>query len=103
MEGRVIGVDLTHEMAMRAKRNLKAVGVTNVTVQQIDSETLPFEDDSFDYVISNGVINLSPNKTMLFKEIHRVLKPGGTLQFADIILEKELPPHLAASVESWSQ
>jgi ubiquinone/menaquinone biosynthesis C-methylase UbiE len=64
---------------------------------------MPFADHTFDVVISNGVINLSPDKSTLFSEIYRILKPGGKLQFADIILEKNLPPHLAANVESWSQ
>lgn len=101
--GRVCGVDLTGEMVARARTNLEALQVKNFEVLKVTSEILPFSDCTFDVVISNGVINLSPDKPGLFCEIHRVLKPGGRLQFADIILEKELPPHLAAGVESWSQ
>ena len=69
----------------------------------IDSEKIPYEDQTFDVVISNGVINLAPDKGAIFKEIYRVLKPGGRLQFADIILKKELPESLANSPEAWSQ
>ena len=101
--GRVVGVDLSREMAARARANLSALQATNYEIIDVESETLPFPDDSFDRVTSNGVINLSPDKSGFFSEIHRVLKPGGLLQFADIILDKELPVHLAAGVESWSQ
>jgi len=90
-------------MVARARANLAALQANNYEVLEITSETLPFSNHTFDVVVSNGVINLSPDKARLFAEIHRVLKPGGRLQFADIILEKELPPHLAAGVESWSQ
>ncbi len=102
-KGKVIGVDLTPEMVDRARKNLAAAKVANTEVLLVASEQMPFADHTFDVVISNGVINLSPDKPTLFAEIHRVLKPGGRLQFADIILEKNLPPHLAANVESWSQ
>jgi len=102
-KGRAFGVDLTFEMVAKARANLDALRVKNVQVDLVSSERLPFADSSFSVVISNGVINLSPDKTRLFAEIYRVLKPGGRLQFADIILEKELPSHLAAGVESWSQ
>ncbi len=101
--GRVVGVDLCKEMAARARINLSLLQVKNVEVLEVASEKLPFLDHTFDRVISNGVINLSPDKIGLFAEIYRVLKPEGQLQFADIILDKELPPHLAAGVESWSQ
>lgn len=102
-QGKAYGVDLTPEMVDRANRNLAALRLSNGEVRQVLSERLPFGNDGFDVVISNGVINLSPNKARLFAEIFRVLKPGGRLQFADIILSRELPPHLRASVESWSQ
>lgn len=102
-KGKVIGVDLTPEMVDRARKNLAAANAANSEVLLVASEQMPFADHTFDVVISNGVINLSPDKPTLFAEIYRVLKPGGRLQFADIILEKDLPPHLAANVESWSQ
>jgi len=101
--GRVVGVDLSRAMVARAHANLSTLQATNYEIVAVDSEILPFPDDSFDRVTSNGVINLSPDKAGFFSEIHRVLKPGSLLQFADIILDKELPAHLAAGVESWSQ
>ena len=102
-QGRVCGIDLTEEMAERARRNLALAGVLNFEVKTVDSESIPYADSSFDVVISNGVINLSPCKQTLFREIYRVLKPGGKLQFADIVLEQALPAGLSASAESWSQ
>lgn len=101
--GTVAGVDLTAEMTKKASKNLETLGINNAVVHQTETEILPFEDSSFDVVISNGVINLSPDKKRLFGEIYRVLKVNGTLQFADIILEKALPPEQSQSVESWSQ
>jgi len=99
---RVCGVDLTEEMVERAQKNLRNLQVKNVDVHLVASERLPFSDGVFDVVISNGVINLSPYKAMLFDEIYRVLKSGGRLQFADIILEEgaSLP---AVDADSWSQ
>lgn len=102
-EGDIHGVDITEAMTLRARTNMQKLGVDNVTIHHISSEVLPFASNRFDVVISNGVINLSPFKAKVFAEIHRVLKPGGRLQFADIILEKPLPPHLMTIVESWSQ
>ena len=101
--GRVFGVDLTEEMVFRAQSNLEGLHIKNAEIHLISSEQLPFTDNTMDRVISNGVINLSPDKAKLFAEIYRVLKPGGRMQFADIILERELPPYLSAGVESWSQ
>ncbi len=101
--GRVCGIDLTEEMVGRARENLTLAGVTNFEVKKVDSEAIPYDDRSFDVVVSNGVINLSPSKETAFKEIYRVLKPGGRLRFADVVLENELPAGLAGSAESWSQ
>ncbi len=101
--GRLCGIDLTEGMAERARRNLVLAGITNFEITTVDSETIPYADCSFDVVISNGVINLSPCKETVFKEIHRILKPGGKLQFADVVLEKDLPASLAGSAEAWSQ
>ena len=100
-QGRMCGIDLTDEMAYLARKNL--AGISNVEIKTVDSEHIPYPDHSFDVVISNGVINLSPTKQITFKEIYRVLKPGGTLQFADVVLEKDLPASLAGSAEAWSQ
>jgi len=102
-QGRVQGVDLTEAMVERARENLKKAGIEMAGVQQLESESLPFDDNTFDIVISNGVINLSPEKETLFREINRVLKPEGRLGFADVVLEQELPQGMAGSAEAWSQ
>ena len=101
--GRVYGVDLTEAMVARARENLQKAGVANAEVRQVGSENLPFGDTMFDGVISNGVINLATDKETLFREINRVLKPGGWLGFADVVLEQELPQGVAGSAEAWSQ
>ncbi|MCB2183284.1 MAG: methyltransferase domain-containing protein [Desulfobulbaceae bacterium] len=101
--GQVYGIDLTQEMIDRAQKNIKKLDTTNITIKHVDSEKIPFKDNMFDVVISNGVINLSPCKQDLFQEIKRVLKPGGRLQFADIVAENELPSNLTGSLEAWAQ
>lgn len=102
-KGRVCGIDLTEEMVQRAGENLTLAGITNFEIKKVDSEAIPYDDRSFDVVISNGVINLSTSKEAAFREIYRVLKPGGKLQFADVVVENELPADLAGSAEAWSQ
>ena len=100
--GRVYGIDLTEDMVVRARENLTLAGVANFEIKKVDAETIPYDDLFFDVVISNGVINLSLHKKSLFKEINRVLKRGGRLQFADVVLDKDLPDSLAGSAEAWS-
>ncbi|NOZ69799.1 MAG: methyltransferase domain-containing protein [Deferribacteres bacterium] len=101
--GRVCGIDLTEEMVRRAKDNLAGAGISNIEIQKVDSEDIPYADHTFDVVISNGVINLSPDKDTCFREIYRVLKPGGRFQFADVVLENKLPEDLSGSLDAWSQ
>ena len=101
--GRVCGVDLTDQMIERSQKNLTEAGIMNFEIKKVDTENIPYADATFDVVISNGVINLSPCKDKLFSEIYRVLKPGGRLQFADVVLDKEMPSHLSGSLEAWSQ
>ena len=86
-----------------ARKNLAESGMNDIEILLVFSEAIPYDDNTFDTVISNGVINLSPCKRELFLEIFRVLKNGGQLQFADVVLEKELPGTLAGSLEAWSQ
>ena len=101
--GKVCGIDLTQEMVECALKNLTCSGMSDIEVTHVPSEEIPYTDNTFDTVISNGVINLSPCKQDLFQEIFRVLRNGGKLQFADVVLEKELPGALAGSLEAWSQ
>jgi SAM-dependent methyltransferase len=101
--GKVCGIDITPEMAERARANLARAGVTTAEVKVSGAESIPYPDASFDIVISNGVINLSPAKDQVFREIHRVLHPGGRFQFADIVVNQALPADVASSLEAWSQ
>jgi SAM-dependent methyltransferase len=101
--GLVCGIDLTKEMVDLARNNLTGSGMKNIEIRHVSSEEIPYDDKTFDTVISNGVINLSPCKQELLQEIFRVLKNGGKLQFADVVLEKELPGTLIGSLEAWSQ
>ena len=88
--GRVIGVDMTEQMIRKAGENAKKYGYINVEFRLGDIEELPVEDDSVDYIISNCVINLSPDKPKVFKEAYRVLRKGGKLLVSDMVLLKEL-------------
>ncbi len=101
-QGRVIGVDMTPEMIERAQANARRGGFHNVEFRLGDIEDLPVPDDSVDLVISNCVINLSPDKPRVFREAFRVLRPGGRIVVADIVLEGELPEPLRQSVEAYT-
>lgn len=101
--GRVCGIDMTPAMLERARKNMLELGFEDIELELVDSEKIPYSDASFDVVISSGVINLSPAKLGLFQEIRRVLKPGGRLQFADIVLAKPLPPAMTGNLDAWAQ
>ncbi|MFA5356193.1 MAG: arsenite methyltransferase [Candidatus Omnitrophota bacterium] len=99
--GRVIGVDMTEEMLKKAEANAKKGGYDNVEFRLGEIEKLPVEDNSIDIIISNCVINLSPDKEAVFKEAYRVLKPAGRLMVSDLVLIKELPGELIDSIEAY--
>jgi len=101
--GHVCGIDLTEEMIKKAQLFVERFGGDNISLQHVSSEEIPYTDESFDYVISNGVFNLSPAKLELFKETRRVLKPNGILQFADVCLVDGKAPDQANSPEDWAQ
>ena len=101
--GRVSGIDLSEEMVAKAQSLVRNYGDERISVAHVASEQIPHGDDSFDFVISNGVVNLSPAKLALFREIRRVLKPGGILQFADVCLTAGAVPDQASSPKDWAQ
>jgi len=100
--GWVCGIDLTREMVEKARSNLVRVGASNANAVVAGSEAIPYDDDTFDIVTSNGVLNLSPLKEQSLREILRVLKPDGRLQLADIVLNEDLPAEISNSLDAWS-
>jgi SAM-dependent methyltransferase len=100
--GHAIGIDMTEAMRDRARGSAEAAGLTNVEVRQADATALPFPDASVDVVISNGVLNLVPEKEKAFAEIYRVLRPGGRLQLADIVLDAELDEGVRRNIDLWT-
>jgi arsenite methyltransferase len=101
--GRVVGVDVTPAMVERAQANLARLGWPQVSFQLADAEALPFPDNDFDAVISNGVFNLTLNKAKALQEAHRVLKPGGRLMLADMVLVAALPQDRQDQIANWYQ
>lgn len=99
--GRVIGIDMTPEMITKAKENAKKGKYPNVEFRLGEIEKLPVKDNSIDIIISNCVINLSPDKERVFKEAFRVLRSGGRLMVSDLALAKDLPREIKGSIEAY--
>ena len=102
-KGSVVGVDIVPEMIARAESNLQLMDLDNVNFQKVSGEKLPFSDNTFDVVISNGVINLIPDKEAAMSEIIRVLRPAGRLMIADQIAAGSVQKDLKARLENWFQ
>lgn len=92
--GKVIGVDMTQEMIEKARDNAQKLNVSNVEFRLGKIEELPVEDNSVDVIISNCVINLSPDKSAVFREMYRTLKPGGRISISDILASREIPQEI---------
>jgi len=100
--GRVIAVDMTAEMRQKTREGVDEMRLSNVEVREGFAETLPVDDGSADVVISNGVVNLCPDKLAVFREMLRVLKPGGRIQIGDILVHKEVPQDSKDDIALWS-
>ncbi|MGQ0750212.1 MAG: methyltransferase domain-containing protein [Betaproteobacteria bacterium] len=101
-QGTVIGIDMTDEMLARARAGADQARLDHVRFEKGDINRLPLDSSSVDVVISNGVFNLSPDKATLFSELHRVVKPGGRLQFADITVGVELSESVRNDIDLWT-
>jgi arsenite methyltransferase len=101
-EGRAIGIDMTPTMLERARESATEMGLENVELHQGLIESLPVPDESVDVVISNGVIDLVPDKDAVFAEIDRVLRPGGRLQVADVIIHTEVSEDARKRIDLWT-
>jgi arsenite methyltransferase len=101
-EGQVIGIDMTPAMLNKARRNAELLGLDHVELREGFLEELPVADATADVVISNGVINLCPDKASVLAEAFRVLKPGGRLQVADIVVAKAVPDDAKEDIALWT-
>jgi arsenite methyltransferase len=101
-EGRVVGIDMTEEMIEKAQSGAKTMGVANTEFRKGLADSLPLEDNFADVLISNGVLNLTTDKSKTLKEWARVLKPGGRLFIGDIVLEKKIPQEALDDISLWT-
>jgi SAM-dependent methyltransferase len=100
--GRAIGLDMLPEMLEQAARNAAEAGITNAEWLRGELESIPLPDASVDVVISNGVVNLSPRKGRVLAEAFRVLRPGGRISLADIVVDEDLPPEVLVDPDAWA-
>jgi arsenite methyltransferase len=100
--GSVTGIDMTPEMLDKARRSAAEMGAENVEFVEGEGEKLPFADASFDVVISNGVIDLIPDKDAVFSELYRVLAPGGRIQVADVTIQKPVSEEARRNIDLWT-
>jgi len=101
-EGRVTGVDMTPQMLAKARAAAAEMGAGNVDFVEGEAEKLPFEDGSFDVVVSNGVIDLIPDKDAVFSELYRVLAPGGRMQIADVTIQNPVSEEGRRNIDLWT-
>nr|MBA3450662.1 methyltransferase domain-containing protein [Chloroflexia bacterium] len=101
-DGQVVGIDMTPAMLAKARANAQLLGQTNIEFREGLLEALPVDDNAADVVISNGVINLCPDKAAVLSEAYRVLTPGGRLQIADIVVGKAVPDDAKADIALWT-
>jgi SAM-dependent methyltransferase len=101
-QGRVVGIDMTAEMVAKARAAASEAGIGNVEFVEAEAEQLPFDDASFDVVISNGVIDLIPDKDAVYAELHRVLVPGGRLQIADVTIQNPVSEEGRRNIDLWT-
>jgi arsenite methyltransferase len=100
--GSVTGIDMTPEMVAKARGSIAEMGLGNVRIVEGSAEHLPFDDASFDVVISNGVIDLIPDKDAVFSEITRVLRPGGRIQLADVTIQNPVSEESKRDIDLWA-
>lgn len=100
--GSVTGIDMTPEMSEKARSGAATLGLGNVTFVEGEVEELPFDDWRFDIVISNGVIDLIPEKEVVFASIYRVLRPGGRIQFADVTIQHPVSEEEKRMIDLWT-